>query len=247
MSVLRVVIVDDEQLARARLQRMCGRIDGVAVVGQSSDGQSALELIAQSKPDLVLLDVQMPGLDGIGVAEECFESGASIVFTTAYAHFAADAFNVDALDYLLKPVLHERLERAIAKARRARAIAASTVTLRESKEPESEESARLVVQERGVTRVFDLRAIKRFHATEKYVEFVHEGQTHETRESLASLAERLASLGFVRVHRAELVRLACVRSVLAEAGGSATLVLDDATRVPVSRRSAADLRRLIGT
>lgn len=244
MSTLRVVIVDDEPLACARLQRMCARVEDVEVVGQAGDGKAALKLIAEVSPDLVLLDIQMPGLDGMGVAEECAESGASIVFTTAYAHFAADAFNVDAVDYLLKPVIQERLVRAIAKVRRARVLAAPPVA---AKEPESEERARLVVQERGITRVFDVHAIRHFHATEKYVEFVYEGETHETRESLASLAERLAPLGFVRVHRAEMVKLACVRSVLAEAGGSATLLLDDGTRVPVSRRSAADVRRLIGT
>ena len=244
MSALRVVIVDDEPLACARLQRMCARIEDVEVVGQAGDGLAALKLITEAKPDLVLLDIQMPGLDGVGVAEECSESGASIVFTTAYAHFAADAFNVDAVDYLLKPVIQERLVRAIAKVRRARATAASTAV---AKEPERDERARLVVQERGVTRVFDVHAIKHFHATDKYVEFLYEGETHETRESLASLEDRLAPLGFVRVHRAEMVKLACVRSVLAEAGGSATLLLDDGTRVPVSRRSAADVRRLIGT
>jgi DNA-binding LytR/AlgR family response regulator len=243
VSVLRVVIVDDEPLARARLERMCGRIAEVEVVGQAGDGKSALELIAEAKPSLVLLDVQMPGLDGVGVAEECADSGASIVFTTAYAHFAADAFNVDAVDYLLKPVIQERLVRAVAKVRRARAVGAPVAR---SEERPNDDASRLIVQERGVTRVFDVHEIKHFHATEKYVEFVCDGEKHETRESLASLAERLAPLGFARVHRAEMVKLACVRSVLAEAGGSATLVLDDGTRVPVSRRSAADVRRLIG-
>lgn len=241
MTPLRILIVDDEPLACARLQRMCARIEDVVVVGQAGDGEAALRAIEEAKPDVVLLDIQMPGLDGMGVAEACEQGGPAIVFTTAYAHFAADAFEADAVDYLLKPVVQERLVRAIAKVRRLRAA------ITPAREPDLDAGARLVVQERGVTRVFDVHAINHFHATEKYVEFVHEGATHETRESLASLADRLAPLGFVRVHRAELVKLSCIRQVTAEAGGSATLLLDDGTRVPVSRRSAADLRRMIAT
>lgn len=238
---LRVLIVDDEPLARARLRRMCARIAGVRVIGEAGDGERAVLEMRALAPDVVLLDVEMPGLDGLGVAESRDPSGPAIVFTTAHARFALEAFDADASDYLLKPVVQERLERALAKVRRAKEIPAVPGAAAGA------HASRLAVQDGSTLRVFDVRAIKRFHAAEKYVVFVHEGQEHETRESLATLAERLAPLGFVRVHRSELVRIDCVRALEPEPGGGATLVLDDGERVPVSRRSAPDLRRRLGS
>lgn len=234
MTPLRVLIVDDEPLARARLRRMCARVGGVEVVGEASDGESALVEMRAHRPDVVLLDIEMPGLDGLGVAEAIEAGGPSVVFTTAHARFALDAFDADATDYLLKPVVQERLERALAKARRGRERGAASPT---------GESGRLTVQDGATLRVFDVRMIRRFRAAEKYVVFEHEGREHETRESLSTLEARLAAFGFVRVHRAELVRIDCARALEAEPGGAAVLVLDDGSRVPVSRRTAPELKR----
>ena len=233
---MRVLIVDDEPLARSRLRRLCARIEGVEVCGEAGDGEAALASIAALAPDVVLLDIDMPGLDGLAVAESRGEAGPAVIFTTAHARYALDAFEADALDYLLKPVVPERLERALAKVRRARARPEGSGT----------DASRLTVQDGSTLRVFDVRQIRRFRATDKYVVFHCEGAEHETRESLASLETRLAPLGFVRVHRAELVRLDSVRALEPEPGGAATLVLDDGSRVPVSRRSATEVRRMLG-
>jgi DNA-binding LytR/AlgR family response regulator len=234
---LRVLIVDDEPLARARLARLCTRIGDLEVCGEAGDGEAALRLMNETTPDVVLLDVEMPGLDGLAVAELRPAEGPAIVFTTAHARFALDAFDSDATDYLLKPVQPERLVRALDKVRRHRELV--------SWMPSPQEPPRLTVQEGATLRVFDVGAIKRFRATEKYVVFRCEGKEHETRESLHALEERLSAHGFVRVHRAELVRLSAVRALEPEPGGGATLLLDDGERVPVSRRSAADVRRLL--
>lgn len=237
MTVLRVLIVDDEPLARARLVRLCARLGELEVCGEAGDGEAALAQMRVLAPDVVLLDIDMPGLDGLGVAELRSQDGPAIVFTTAHAHFALDAFDADATDYLLKPVQPERLARALDKVRRRRD--------QEAARPRPIEPSRLTVQDGTTLRVFDVREIRRFHALEKYVVFRFEGEEHETRESLLALTERLAPLGFVRVHRAELVRMSAVRALEPDPGGGATLVLDDGDRVPVSRRSAADVRRLL--
>jgi len=239
---LRVLVVDDEPLARARLVRLCARLDAIEVCGEAADGKSAVEQIRALAPDVVLLDIEMPGLDGMAVAEARPVDGPAIIFTTAHREFAIDAFDAEATDYLLKPVALERLERALAKvsARRARP--------RASPPPQSDATPALLTVQDGTTlRVFDVRNVRRFSATDKYVVFHADGTERETRESLSTLEERLAPLGFVRVHRSELVRLEFVRAFEPEPGGGATLVLDDGTRVPVSRRSAADVRRRLSS
>ncbi|HEU4532901.1 MAG TPA: LytTR family DNA-binding domain-containing protein, partial [Polyangiaceae bacterium] len=286
-DALRVLVVDDEPHARARLGRLLARMPEVTVIGEADNGRSALALIGELAPDVVLLDIEMPGLDGLAVGEAAAEiaSGAgapapAVVFTTAHSRFALDAFELDADDYLLKPVVAERLARALAKARRRLGLrrppppveatpgapppTAATPSApppeRESvagPEPPDDESpgppgaeaprdpAQLVVHDRGVTRFFDARGVTRFRAVDKYTSFVVEGAECLTRESLSALEARLGPLGFVRVHRADLVRLDAVRALEPEPGG-ALVHLADGQVVQVSRRFLPKLRKALG-
>lgn len=225
---LDILVADDEALARARLVRMLARIPDVRVVAEAENGKDALDQSRAHHPQLLLLDVDMPGGDGFSVAEH---AGAPlVVFITAHAQHAALAFEANAVDYLLKPVAQERLERALEKVRERLAVRAAAQS---SPTPSSSEP--LVVHEAGKVLFFDPRTVTRFHAEDKYSTFRADGREHLLRESLTTLEQRLTNAGFIRVHRAELVRLDAIRMLEPDSGG-AVLHLCDGQRVSVSRR-----------
>ena len=251
---LSVLIVDDEPMARRRMRRMLAEIDGVAVVGEAGDGHAAVEAIDHDRPDVVLLDVRMPGLDGIAVARELTHCPA-VIFTTAHADFALEAFSVEALDYLLKPVDPARLRRALERARErierhdVADLATAVAQLAEAmpgsagQDPGTRHVSPRVTARRGHTvYYFDPREIDLFQASEKYVGFVHQGARYLTEESLSSLEKRLEGLGFQRVHRSVLLRADAVRGLHTDALGASTAELVDGSRVPVSRRRLPALR-----
>ncbi|AUX22487.1 LytR family transcriptional regulator [Sorangium cellulosum] len=253
---LRALVVDDEALARARLVRMLARVQDTEVVGEAATGADALSLSRALRPDLLLLDVDMPGLDGFGVAEAV--DAPLVVFTTAHAQYAALAFEADAVDYLLKPVAQERLERALEKVRQRLLARSITAAATRPPEPAAAPSARaseaapagstaalLTVHDGGKVRFFDPLRVTRFRAEDKYTAFSLDGEEHLLRESLSTLEERLAQLGFLRVHRAELVRASAIRALTPEAGG-ALLHLSDGQTVSVSRRFLPALRQALG-
>jgi DNA-binding LytR/AlgR family response regulator len=240
---VRVLVVDDEPLARRRLVRLLAQIAGVELAGEAADGVEALQSIERERPDVVLLDIRMPGLDGLALAESR-EGLPPIVFTTAHDEYAVRAFEVSAVDYLMKPVKLERLRAALAKARgRASGDGAGLRALLERLLPP--EVAPVVARAGASVRVFDPRSISRFRAEDKYVVFRAGGRDHLLDESLSRLEERLAPLGFVRVHRAELVNLGHVRALHGR-DDEARVELSDGQTAPVSRRFAAELRRRLG-
>lgn len=240
---MRVLVVDDEPIARRRLIRMLSRIEGVTVAGEAEDGEDALRKVEELAPDLALLDVRMPGLSGLAVART--PEFPLVIFTTAHREYAADAFETAAVDYLLKPVEQSRLEQAIERAR-TRKDRMSAADLRELLERLNPERVRRLVARRGDTSWFvDPRQIATLRASDKYVTFRHEGKEHILDESLADLETQLARLGFCRVHRAELVNLQRVRAAHHTIRGL-VLELDDGERVPVSRRRAAEVLDRLG-
>ncbi len=230
---MKILVVDDEQLARARLIRMLARVVDAVVVGEAQNGNDALEQITKLMPDVVLLDVEMPGFDGLALAEK--PGMPPIIFTTAHVQFAAAAFDLDAVDYLIKPLRQDRLERALERVHRRTAAA----------KPAPSASHQLIVHESGTARFIDARKVSAFRATDKYTEFTLDGEALLLRESLDALEKRLSELGFFRVHRSGLVRL---DAVVALENNNATLVvrMSDGALVEVSRRQAVELRRLLG-
>ena len=255
--MLRALIVDDEPPARRRLMRLIEQLaaspvlPAVTVVGEASDGEEALTLLAKTSASLLFLDIHMPGLDGLALAQR-HHGLPPIVFTTAYDQHAVAAFAVHAVDYLLKPIRSDRLAQAITRAaQRVPALAsaasgpasspAGTTALLSELGSCGGGGPRIVVQDRGSLRLFAAAAIARFVARDKYTAFWVDGREQLTAESLNELEARLAGHGFLRVHRGELVNLRRVQALKLGEDGS-ELVLDDGQRARVSRRLLPQVR-----
>lgn len=244
---MRVLIVDDEAPARRRLIRMLSAMEDVTVAGEAGDAEAALAQVAALAPDLVLLDIRLPGMDGLALAAR-YAHLPPIVFVTAHDEFALRAFELDAVDYLVKPVRPERLAAALTRARRridARddASAATLARLAASAPPAT--GVRIVVVDRGELRLFEAHEVSRFWASDKYTLFLAAGEERLTQEPLAALAERLEPHGFMRVHRGELVNLARVRAVRSE-DGHHLAELDDGQVARVGRRVLTAFKAALG-
>lgn len=250
---MRVLVVDDEAPARRRLCRLLAELGDVEVVGEAADGVEARAQIDALAPDAVLLDVQMPELDGLALAR----GGAmpKVIFTTAHAQHAIEAFELAAVDYLLKPIERDRLRRAIERVREHLGRAAPPDVpsvddvLRAARgradAPQAAPPARLAAREGGRVRMFDVGEITRLFAQDKYVVLRHDGREVLLDDSLAELEVRLAPHGFVRVHRSELINLAAVVSIVGE-GSAARVELRDGQWAAVARRELPALRRRLG-
>jgi two-component system, LytTR family, response regulator len=246
--ILRVVIVDDEPLARRRLKALLKAEPSVEVVGESEDGESALEAIRRLRPDLVFLDVQMPGLDGFDVIE-LLEPDAcpAVIFVTAYDQYAMRAFDVHAADYLLKPFERGRLRKALA---RASALAGSADTPKRLHALVDTVRAhqplrRFLVKTPG--RVYAVRVddVESMEAAGHYVELRTPNGAHLVRESMATLERRLDPARFVRIHRSTIVNVDKVIELRPAFHGEFEVVLAGGRRLRCSRTYAADLTRVL--
>jgi DNA-binding LytR/AlgR family response regulator len=231
--ILRVVIVDDEAMARRRLVQLITRRGGAVVIGEAADAEDGEALVAAVDPDVVLLDVRMPGRDGLSLARGLGSRPVrpAVIFTTAHAEFAVGAFDAEAVDYLLKPIAADQLARALDRA--AARIAASGARL---------EPPRIPVRAGNVVSMVPALAVTRFRSIDKYTAFVAEGVEHLTEQPLVELEEQLAPWGFLRVHRSELIQLARVRGLHLD-GATGEVELDDGQRVRISKRLLPSLRR----
>lgn len=250
---MRVLIVDDEAAARRRLAALVEEIDGtgVEVAGEASNGVAALALIRDRRPDVILLDISMPEVDGFDVARRLPDPRPLIIFQTAHHEYALEAFEHEALDYVVKPVKKERLAQALERAR-ARLAAArpqawdatSLSRLGAALGYQPGRAVRLLVRHGPAHQLVPLDEIVRLGAAEGLV-YAHTGSgVWSTDYTLAELEARTAG-SFVRVSRGDLVNLTHVRRIASNGDGSANLTLTDGSSVRVSRRRAADVRRLL--
>lgn len=240
---MRVLLVDDEPAALERLQALLGQIPDVAIVGAAGDGQEALSMISAEQPDLVLLDVQMPELNGLSVAADIPPGKRpEIVFVTAFEMYAADAFEVDAADYLLKPVRFDRLRQAIERARMRQALR-SQLTLQSDDDDDAEG---IWVQTRhGHVRVL-LREIEWIEAAKDYVLLHTASRSLMHRTTMAALERQLEGSRLMRVHRSAFVAPNRVREVRRTGRGLATLVLVDGVEVQVGPTFFPAVMRRLG-
>jgi two-component system LytT family response regulator len=243
---MRALIVDDEPLARRRLRTLLRAEPDVTVVGEAEDGVAAVGAITALRPDLVFLDVQMPGLDGFGVLDEIGLARApAVIFVTAYDRYALEAFDAHAVDYLLKPFDRGRLRDAIARA--ARLAGHDDLLQRIHALLESASARRplrrLLVRSEGRIHFVNVAEIDWVERAGHYA-VVHAGRaTHVVRETIAALAARLDPDRFARIGRGTVVNLDAVRELQSASHGDLDVVLKNGTRLRASRRYAQALRR----
>ncbi len=246
---LRVVIVDDETHGREKLQRYLADAPGFACVGQAADGLTAVELIEETRPDLVFLDIQMPGLDGFDVVEAlAFDPLPRIVFVTAHDTHAVRAFEVHALDYLLKPVDRERFAEALDRAREAVPVAVQPAAAHVAHEvaPRRAPLTRFLVRSRGRMHLVAIDDVDWIGAAGNYAE-LHVGRdTHLVRGTLTGLEARLPADRFARIHRSTIVHLDRIESLHPWSHGDMEVVLRGGTRLRLSRRYRAALEAMFG-
>lgn len=226
---LRLLVVDDEPPARARLKRLLLALPDVQVVGEAADGRSALALADSLAPDALLLDVQMPELSGLDVAASLPEGGPAVIFVTAFDQYALQAFDTAAVDYLLKPVDPQRLARAVQRLRQ-----------RQHNGARQPPPARLIVSERGEVRVIECAQIHWLQAADNYVEVHTADRMHLLRRTLDGLLADLGQ-GFVRIHRSRAVALAAVNGMQSAGKGEATVSLIGGLMLGCSRAYRAGL------
>lgn len=257
MDRVRTLIVDDEAPARAKMRRLLAADAGIEVLGEAAGGAEAVELIVGLRPDLVFLDVQMPRLDGFGVIDALAgEALPHIVFATAFDEYAVRAFEVHAVDYLLKPFDAARFQQALDRARsRIRAAPSErddddTRRVRlamDDARPAARPLDRLLVRTaNGSGRLVTLREVDWFEAEENYVRLHHGAASYLVRGTLAALEARLDPALFVRVHRSHIVNLDAVRELHPWSHGDWRIELRGGRQLTLSRRYRGRLPGLSG-
>ncbi len=268
---VRVAVVDDEPLARRTLRVLLDPVDGVEIVGEAGNGAEAVEVIRDSAPDLVFLDVQMPEMDGFQVLQALGPAAPAVIFVTAFDEHAVNAFDANAADYLLKPFDDDRFHRALARARarigdsRVRELASRLAHLLSPSEtpamapstpsatPMTTPSAapggyaeRIVVKKNNRVTLVDTAIIDWIEASD-YVVRIHVGAAvHVLREPISDLEKRLDPRRFFRVHRSTIVNLASVKELQPLFHGEYVVIMRDGTELRLSRSRRDRLQQLLG-
>jgi len=238
--VIRILLVDDEAPARDRLRRLLGELEGVEVVGEAGDGRAALAAIAEMEPDLLLLDIRMPGMDGMETAKHLatLPDPPRVIFTTAYGEHALEAFEAEAIDYLVKPVRKERLQQALQRLEKrtpAQMMEAARV----------EGPAHLTVKKHGRMELLPIDEILYFQADNKYVSAYLAEREELLEETLKQLEEMLGDR-VIRIHRNALVTRSALVGMEKDREGVQHATLREIGRGPeISRRLVPEIRRLL--
>ena len=238
-GALRTMIVDDEPLAIERMQVLCAELGQLQVVGTASDGEAALRLADKLKPDLLLLDMTMPGMDGLGVARALAkrDNPPAVIFVTAHEDLAVEAFDLEAVDYVLKPVAAERLERAI-----DRAIARAERVASEGGEWLSE----FWVPHRSELLRIDAAQVERIDAERDYVRLHVGDRSYLLLQTIAGLEGRLDPTRFIRIHRSAILRRDRIRGLRHEGLGVWSVELDNGEALRIGRTYLRKVKAMAG-
>ena len=238
--MIHTVLADDEVLARQKLRQLLRDEPEIDVVGEGMTAAETIDLVRAAKPQLLFLDIQMPGMDGFDIATELCSSKTEptphIIFTTAHDQYALRAFEIHAVDYLLKPFTRERLSSAVERARKEISLArhqptANGIAARNG----SRYTTRIVFKSRGRIVFLPVSDIRWISAEENYVRISTHTETHLLRETMARLEEKLDPEMFLRVHRSSIVNLQHVKEVRTETDGEYCVVLVNGEKLTMSR------------
>jgi len=248
--MIHAVVADDEPLARKKLRQLLSDEVDVSVVGEGATAQETIDIVLAERPQLLFLDIQMPGMDGLDIATElCSTKGVPaphIIFTTAHDKYALRAFEVHAVDYLLKPFSRERLSSAVERARKQILLAAQQPAGSAiSGNNGNRYATRIVFKSRGRIVFLPVSDIRWISAEENYVRIRTNSETHLLRETMARLQEKLDPEVFLRVHRSSIVNLQYVKEVRTEADGEYAVMLVTGDKLTMSRSYRARITDLL--
>jgi len=235
---LRAIIVDDEPLARQRIRQLLKSEPDIAVAGEAGNGLEAVKLIESLSPDLVFLDVQMPELDGFGVVEAIgVDRMPATLFVTAFDQHAVKAFEVHAVDYLLKPFDRERFNQALdwARAQQASRMGGTMQSLIASRRSDQPHPDRILVKSGEGWVLLRTGAIQWIEAEDNYVRLHVEGTSHLLRQTMNGILERLDPARFKRIHRSAIANLDFIKELQPWSGGDLLVIMRDGTRLTLSR------------
>ncbi len=238
---MRILITDDEAPARARLRRMLEELDGCEIIGEAGNGHDTLRICEQQHPDILLLDIRMPGMDGIETARHLarLDDGPAVIFTTAYDHYAIEAFDAEAVAYLLKPVRRERLLRALHRAARLTRPQADAVA---SRQPDTPIRTTICARKATGLQLIPIGDIRYFRAEQKYVTANHLHGEDLLDEPLKDLETEFSDR-FIRIHRSVLVAVAYLERMERNSAGQYEIYLRGCGEpLPVSRRHVAGVK-----
>jgi two-component system, LytTR family, response regulator len=242
----KALIVDDEDLARKLLREMLSGHSEIAIAAECANGMEAVKAAAEHKPDLLFLDVQMPKLTGFDVLELIERPGVAVIFVTAYDQYAMKAFEVHAVDYLLKPFSRERFEGALQRAKEQGPKKALDATaLAAASRPSGQFSERIVVKDGTKVTLIPVAKLDYAEALDDYVSLVSEGKKHLKQQTISGLEMALDPALFVRIHRSYLVNLERVARIEPYGKDSKVAILTNGAKLPVSRTGFTRLKQLL--
>ena len=248
---IRVLIVDDEPLARRRLRRLLARDEDVEVIGDCANGHEAILTINADSPDLIFLDVQMPELDGFAVLDK-LKTAPYVIFVTAYDQYALAAFEVSAVDYLLKPFDRTRFVKALERAKsrlmteKGSELNTRTLTLLEELKSRTDHAERLLIKSAGRAFFLKVDEIDWIEAEGKYVRLHSGKESYMLRESIGNLEAQLDSRKFLRIHRSTIVNIDRVRELQPWFHHDYRVILRDGTELILSRSGRKKLAEILG-
>jgi two-component system LytT family response regulator len=250
-GAIRAVIVDDEELARALVREYLNQAGGVEIIAECANGFEAVKAMAEGKPDLVFLDVQMPKLDGFEVLE-LIDPSIAVIYVTAYDQYAMRAFDAHAVDYLLKPFSSERFKKALERARlRLREPVPTTprispTELSAAARPPEQKLERIVVKDGAKVHIIPIEKLDYVEAQDDYVALRSEKKNYLKQQTISSVETQLDPKKFVRIHRSYIVNLERIARIEPYTKDSRVAVLTDGTQLPVSRSGHTRLKELLG-
>ena len=242
-ALISVVIVDDEPLARQKLRRLFETAGGFEVTGEAGDGEGAIRVLAAARPTLVCLDIRLPGLSGLDVLRQANPRPPAVIFTTAFDQYAVSAFELAAVDYLLKPFSRDRFLTAVERARVWIAAAqAEPIAERMREVTEPGYLRRLFVRDRGMVRPLRTSTVQHLESNDDYVTVHAAGERFDMQITMAELEGRLDPASFLRIHRRFIVNMDHVTSIVPVDGSRFEVKLRDGTALTVSRQRSRILR-----